>query len=69
MGIRLNQFGEVFLRHSDQIFRELTAAMDEIQGLAGLDQGIVTMAASALHWPPDVLRPFRAAVVLCQDKP
>lgn len=60
-GIRLNQFGEVFLRHANQVFRELTVATDEIQSLAGLDHGTVSMAAGALHWLPDVLRPFQAA--------
>jgi DNA-binding transcriptional LysR family regulator len=60
-GIRLNQFGVAFLGHVERVFRELAVATDEIRDLAGLEQGVVSMAAGALHWLPDVLRPFQAA--------
>ena len=67
-GIRLNQLGAAFLAHVDRIFAELTTATDEIRDLAGLEQGTVSLAAGALHWLPEVLRPFIAAhpAVRCQ---
>ena len=60
-GLRLNQFGSAFLGHVDRIFRELDAATDQLRDLAGLEQGHVSLAAGALHWLPEVLRPFLAA--------
>lgn len=60
-GIRLNAFGAAFFVHVERVFRELDTATDEIQSLAGLDQGVVSLAAGALHWLPQVLHPFQAA--------
>jgi DNA-binding transcriptional LysR family regulator len=60
-GIRLNQYGARFLEHVEQVFRQLNAATDEIPDTAGMDYATVSLAAGALHWLPDVLRPFQAA--------
>jgi len=60
-GIRLNQYGARFLEHVEQVFRQLNAATDEIRDTAGMDNATVSLAAGALHWLPDVLRPFQAA--------
>lgn len=60
-GIRLNRFGAAFLDHVERVFRELDAATGELSDLAGMERGTVSLAAGALHWLPDVLRPFIAA--------
>ncbi len=60
-GMQLNGFGRAFLDHVDRVFRELDIATGELRDLAGLDHGIVSMAAGALHWLPEVLRPFQDA--------
>lgn len=60
-GIRLNQFGAEFLGHVEQVFRRLNSATDQIRDMAGMDHAIVSLAAGALHWLPDILRPFQAA--------
>jgi DNA-binding transcriptional LysR family regulator len=60
-GLQLNQYGAAFLARVERVFRELDAATDELRDLAGLDRGVVSMAAGALHWLPGVLRPFQAA--------
>lgn len=60
-GIRLNQFGTIFLRHVEDILDDLTAATDEVRDRAGLHQGVVSVAAGALHWLPPLLQPFLTA--------
>lgn len=60
-GIRLNQFGEAFLKQVERVFRDLDAATTEVHDLAGLEQGVVSVAAGALHWLPELLRPFLIA--------
>lgn len=59
-GIRLNGIGVAFRAHVERVFRALETATDEIPDLAGLEQGVVSLAAGAFHWLPDVLRPFKA---------
>lgn len=59
-GIRLNQFGKAYLRHVDNVMRELDGAKAEVRELAGLQQGNVSLAAAALSWLPDLVRPFLA---------
>ncbi len=60
-GLRLNRYGSAFLARVERVFRELDVATAELRDLAGLDRGEVSMAAGALHWLPEVLRPFQAA--------
>lgn len=59
-GVRLNQFGTAFLGHVDRVFRELDAATARLRDMGGLERGTVSLAAGALHWLPEVLRPFLA---------
>lgn len=55
----LNGFGQAHLDHEDRVLRELDVATSELHDMAGLKQGIVSIAAGALHWLPEVLRPFQ----------
>ncbi|MBA2754361.1 MAG: LysR family transcriptional regulator [Chloroflexia bacterium] len=59
-GLRLNQLGRVFLGHIDQVARELDSATRQLRDMAGLELGTISLAAGALHWLPEVLRPFIA---------
>lgn len=58
--IRLNRAGEIFLERVNQVFKSLEEGKREVQDLARLDSGEVTLAALALHWLPDPLRKFQA---------
>lgn len=60
-GLRLNDFGRAFLANVDRVFHELDGATGQLRDMAGLEQGIVSLAAGALHWLPEVLRPFQDA--------
>jgi DNA-binding transcriptional LysR family regulator len=60
-GLRLNRYGGAFLVRIDRMFRELDAATSEVRDLADPEQGSVSLAAGALHWLPELLRPFQAA--------
>ncbi len=59
-GLRLTQYGAVFLRHVDRVFQELDDAAAELRDMSGLERGSVSLAAGALHWLPEVLEPFLA---------
>ena len=56
--IRLNQFGKKFLEHVERVFTELETGQREIRDMAGLDQGEVSVAVTALRLMPDILRAF-----------
>lgn len=60
-GLELNDYGRLFLGHINRIFREVDAAITELRDVGGLEQGGVSIAAGALHWLPDVLKPFLAS--------
>ena len=53
-GIRLNQFGEVFLQRVKRIFDELEQAKRELADMAGLECGSVTVGATTSQILPDV---------------
>ena len=59
-GLRLTAYGTAFLRHVDRVFQELDDAVTELRDMSGLERGVVTLAAGALHWLPPVLEPFLA---------
>ena len=60
-GLRLTEYGAVFLRHVDRVFQELEDATTELRDMGGMERGQVTLSAGALHWLPPVLEPFLAA--------
>ena len=58
--IRLNQFGKVFLKRVERVFLELEEAKREISDLAGLEQGLITLAVASTQPLPDLLSAFLA---------
>jgi len=56
--IRLNQFGKAFLRRVETIFNELEQGRREVADMAGLERGVVTLAASSLNLLPELLSSF-----------
>ena len=57
--IKLNQFGKAFLGHLDTLFRELEEGQREVRDMAGLENGEVSLAATSLHWLPELLHRFQ----------
>ena len=58
--IRLNQFGKAFLEHVEHVFAELDEGQRKVRDMAGLDQGLVSLAVTALRLVTDSLRHFLA---------
>ncbi len=56
--IKLNDFGKVFLRRTERAFNELEEGIREVKDLAGLDHGIVSLAANNLVMLPELLSSF-----------
>lgn len=56
--IRLNAYGKVFLKRAERVFQELVEANREIQDMAGLDRGIITVAVSLTNILPEMLGAF-----------
>ncbi len=57
--IRLNQFGKAFLEHINTIFYELEEGQRQVQDMAGLEHGEISLVAASLHWLPDLLHGFQ----------
>ncbi|TDF95052.1 LysR family transcriptional regulator [Paenibacillus piri] len=56
--IRLNSFGKAFLQRVDRAFLELDEGRREIQDMAGLDRGVVSLAITLPNILPVLLRDF-----------
>ncbi|RAP77555.1 LysR family transcriptional regulator [Paenibacillus montanisoli] len=56
--IRLNAYGQVLLKRVEHMFQELEEAQREIQDMAGLDKGIITLAVSLTNLLPEMLGAF-----------
>ncbi|WP_181771326.1 LysR family transcriptional regulator [Amycolatopsis pittospori] len=56
--IRLNRFGAAFLRRVDRVLAELDDARQELDDAAGLERGVVTVAAESLLAITEPLRGF-----------
>lgn len=57
-GIRLNQFGQVFLQRVKRIFDELEQAKRELADMAGLECGSVTVGATTSQILPDIFEKY-----------
>ncbi len=57
--IRLNQFGKAFLEHIETIFRELEEGQRRVRDMAGLEQGVISLATATIYWLPDLLQRFQ----------
>ncbi|REE70524.1 LysR family transcriptional regulator [Paenibacillus taihuensis] len=58
--IRLNAYGQAFLKRVENVFFELEEAEREIRDMAGLDRGIITLAVSLTNILPEMLGAFLA---------
>lgn len=58
--IRLNRFGEAFLRRVDAALSELNDGRTELADAAGLARGSVTIAAESMHDITDMLAAFHS---------
>lgn len=56
--IKLNEFGQLFLKRVERIFRELEEGKREVRDLAGLELGTVNLASTNLVFLPSLLRSF-----------
>jgi DNA-binding transcriptional LysR family regulator len=56
--IRLNPFGQAFLARVERAFMELNEGRRELQDLAGLHEGTITLAVSIPRILPDLLGAF-----------
>ncbi|MGC4018548.1 MAG: LysR substrate-binding domain-containing protein [Muricomes sp.] len=56
--IHLNQFGELFLRRVERCFNELNDGKRELQELAGLERGTVTVGASTSRLLPSLFKEY-----------
>lgn len=56
--IRLNQFGEIFLRRVKRSFSELEQGQREVADLAGLERGSVTVGATTSQLLPNLFREY-----------
>ncbi|AZN42568.1 LysR family transcriptional regulator [Paenibacillus albus] len=58
--IRLNAYGQAFLKRVENVFIELEEAERELRDMAGLDRGIITLAVSLTNLLPEMLGSFLA---------
>lgn len=58
--VRLNDFGKIFRKRVECAFMELEEGKREIQDLAGLNRGIITLAVSIPRILPELLGAFLA---------
>lgn len=56
--IKLNPLGTAFLKRVDTIFYELEEARRELTDMAGLEQGLITVAGTSLQFHPDHIVSF-----------
>ncbi|SEM56217.1 LysR family transcriptional regulator [Paenibacillus sp. OV219] len=56
--IRLNAYGQAFLKRVENVFTELDEAEREIRDMAGLDRGVITLAVSLTNLLPEMLGAF-----------
>ncbi|WP_168118998.1 LysR family transcriptional regulator [Paenibacillus sp. HB172176] len=56
--IRLNPFGQTYLRRVDQAFRELEEGEREVTDMAGLKHGVVTVSVTLPYVLPTLLKAF-----------
>ncbi|WP_019240958.1 MULTISPECIES: LysR family transcriptional regulator [Bacillus] len=56
--IRLNSFGKIFLERVNRIFQELEEGKRQVQDMAGLDNGIISVSISLPHILPFLLMEF-----------
>jgi DNA-binding transcriptional LysR family regulator len=56
--IRLNQYGEVFLKRVEQVFAALEDGQRELADLVGGKQGQITLASMGLYLLPGLLQAF-----------
>lgn len=56
--IRLNQFGQTFLKRVERSFKELEEGQREVMDLAGLEHGSVTVGATIPQQLPQVFREY-----------
>jgi DNA-binding transcriptional LysR family regulator len=56
--LKLNSYGRAFLARVDRAFMELNEGKRELQDLAGLDRGLVTLAVSIPRILPELLGSF-----------
>lgn len=58
--IRLNPFGRAYLRRVERIFAELEEGQRELADMAGLERGVITVAATTLRMLTQPLSTFLA---------
>lgn len=56
--IKLNEFGKIFLKRVNRVFSELDEGFREVNDLAGLEYGTVSLAATNLVLLPELLNTF-----------
>lgn len=56
--IRLNAYGQAFLKRVENVFTELEEAERELRDMAGLDRGQITLAVSLTNLLPEMLGAF-----------
>ncbi len=57
--LQLNQFGKAFLEHIDTLFRELEEGQRKVRDMAGLERGVVSLAATTLYGLSTLLYQFQ----------